>query len=159
MLYLASAAWETKFWASISPPLPQTSQRSWPVSPRMLCTSRRRPCLGAIGSFWQGQCPVLGTSLTKGPSELGLSSTTDKQKEPAWRIEFEALGEQLVFENVKQGAIYYGEAKRQAALRWLSERGQITGPPRNADCSVWWAFFMAITAVLISIFGFLVALD
>ena len=61
---------------------------------------------------------------------MGLSSTTDKQKEPAWRLEFEALGEQVVFENVKQGAIY-NEAKRQAALRWLSER-----PPRNTDCSV-----------------------
>jgi hypothetical protein len=32
---------------------------------------------------------------------LGLSSTTDKQKEAAWRVEFEALGEQLVFRNVQ----------------------------------------------------------
>jgi hypothetical protein len=45
---------------------------------------------------------------------LGLSSTTDKQKEAAWRVEFEALGEQLVF--LKRGAIYNDEAKRQAAL-------------------------------------------
>jgi len=56
---------------------------------------------------------------------LGLSSTTDKQKEVAWRLEFEALGEQLVFENVKQGAIYNDEAKRQAALRWLSEQARL----------------------------------
>jgi hypothetical protein len=55
---------------------------------------------------------------------LGLSSTTDKQKEATWRVEFKALGEQLVFEKVKQGAIYSDEAKRQAALRWLSERGR-----------------------------------
>src|SRR5262249_42296286 len=54
---------------------------------------------------------------------MGLSSTTDKQKEAAWRVEFEALGEQLVF--VKRGAIYKDEAKRQAALRWLSERARI----------------------------------
>ena len=47
---------------------------------------------------------------------MGLSSTTDKQKEAAWRVEFEALGEQLVF--VKQGAIYNDEAKRQAASPW-----------------------------------------
>jgi len=53
---------------------------------------------------------------------MGLSSTTDKQKEVAWRVEFEALGEQLVF--VKQGAIYKDVAKRQAALRWLSERAR-----------------------------------
>jgi len=35
---------------------------------------------------------------------LGLSSTTDKQKEAAWRVEFEALGEQLVFRNVQRSA-------------------------------------------------------
>src|SRR5215813_1928874 len=53
---------------------------------------------------------------------MGLLWTTDKQKEAAWRVEFEALGEQLVF--VKRGAIYNDEAKRQAALRWLSERAR-----------------------------------
>ena len=41
---------------------------------------------------------------------MGLSSTTDKQKEAAWRVEFKELGEQLVFEKVKQGAIYNDEA-------------------------------------------------
>ena len=56
---------------------------------------------------------------------MGLSSITDKQREAAWRVEFQALGEQLVFENVKQGAIYNDEAKRQAALRWLSERDRL----------------------------------
>ena len=66
---------------------------------------------------------------------MGLSSTTDKQKEAAWRAEFEAPGEQLVF--VKQGAIYKDEAKRQAALRWLSERD------RTAQLG-WLAFFVAI---------------
>jgi hypothetical protein len=52
---------------------------------------------------------------------LGLSSTTDKQKEAAWHMEFEALGEQSVLKNVKQG-VTYNEAKRQAAFRWLSEQ-------------------------------------
>ena len=45
---------------------------------------------------------------------MGLSSTTYKQKEAVWRVEFEALGEQLVF--LMRGAIYNDEAKRQAAL-------------------------------------------
>ena len=81
---------------------------------------------------------------------MGLSSTTDKQKEAAWRVEFKALGEQLVFEKVKQRAIYSDEAKRQAALRWLSERD------RTAQLG-WLAFFVAIAGVLISIIGLLVA--
>jgi hypothetical protein len=55
---------------------------------------------------------------------MGLSSATDKQKEAAWRVEFEALGEQSVLKNVKQGAIR-NEAKRQAAFRWLSEQAQL----------------------------------
>ena len=79
---------------------------------------------------------------------MGLSSITDKQKEAAWRVEFEALGEQLVF--VKQGAIYKDVAKRQAALRWLSERA------RTAQLA-WGAFFVAIAGVLISIIGLLVS--
>ena len=83
---------------------------------------------------------------------MGLSSTTDKQKEAAWRVEFKALGEQLVFEKVKQRAIYSDEAKRQAALRWLSERD------RTAQLG-WLAFFVAIAGVLISIIGLSVALD
>ena len=78
---------------------------------------------------------------------MGLSSTTDKQKEAAWRVEFEALGEQLV---LKQGAIYNYETKRQAALRWFSERD------RTVQLA-WGALFVAIAGVLISIFSLLVA--
>jgi len=81
---------------------------------------------------------------------MGLSSTTDNQKEAAWRVEFRALGEQLVFEKIKQGAIYNDEAKRQAALRWLSERARLAQ-------LAWGAFFAAIAGVLISIIGVLVA--
>jgi hypothetical protein len=90
---------------------------------------------------------------------LGLSSTTDKQKEAAWRVEFEALGEQLVFENVKQGAIYNNEAKRQAALRWLSERARLrTSREVRTTQLAWWALFVAIAGVLFSIMSLLVAL-
>ena len=41
--------------------------------------------------------------------------------EALWREEFERLGEMQVYDNVKQGAIYNDEAKRQAAFRWLGE--------------------------------------
>jgi hypothetical protein len=81
---------------------------------------------------------------------MGLSSITDKQKEAAWRMEFKALGEQLVFQDVKRGPIRNDEAKRQAALRWLSERD------RTAQLA-WLAFFVAIAGVPISIIGLLVA--
>jgi hypothetical protein len=81
---------------------------------------------------------------------MGLSSTTDKQNEAAWRVEFRALGEQLVFKNVQQGAIYNNGAKHQAALRWLAERARLAQ-------LAWGAFFAAVAAVLISILGLLVA--
>jgi hypothetical protein len=81
---------------------------------------------------------------------LGLSSTTDKQKEAAWRLEFEALGEQLVF--LKRGAIYNDEAKRQAALRWLSDRDRF-----RDRREVRWALGVAIAGVLIGIIYLLVA--
>jgi hypothetical protein len=80
---------------------------------------------------------------------MGLSSTTDKQKEAAWRVEFEALGEQLVFQKLKQGRDLNDEAKRQAALHWLSERD------RTAQLA-WGALFVAIAGV-ISIIGLFVA--
>jgi len=80
---------------------------------------------------------------------LGLSSTTDKQKEAAWRVEFQALGERLVF--LKYGAINKDEAKRQAVLRWLSERD------RTAQLT-WGALFVSIAGVLITVIGLLAAL-
>jgi hypothetical protein len=82
---------------------------------------------------------------------LGLSFTTDKQKEAAWRVEFEALGEQFVLKNVKQGATY-NEAKRQAAFRWLSERAE----RREASADVaWGVLFGSMAAALIAIMGVL----
>jgi len=80
---------------------------------------------------------------------MGLSSITDRQKEAAWRAEFRALGEQLVFQTVKRGAKYSDEAKRQAALRWLSER--------DRTAQLGWLAFFGCAAALISIIGFLVA--
>ena len=80
---------------------------------------------------------------------MGLSSTTDKQRDVAWRLEFEALGEQLVFKIATQSAIYNDEAKRQTALGWLSER------TRLRDRREW---AVAIAGVLIGIIGLFVAL-
>jgi len=40
-----------------------------------------------------------------------MTGSTD---EAGWRAEFERLGEMQVYDNVKQGAIYNDEAKRQA---------------------------------------------
>jgi len=89
---------------------------------------------------------------------LGLSSTTDKQKEAAWRMEFEALGEQSVLKNVKQGATY-NEAKRQAAFRWLSDQAELRDcrEARTAQLA-WLALFVAIAAVSIGTIGSLMAL-
>ena len=84
---------------------------------------------------------------------MGLSSTTDKQRDAVWRLEFEALGEQLVFKiaKAKKGAIYNDEAKRQTALGWLSERARLRDRRE-------WALSVAIAGVLIGIIGLFVAL-
>ncbi|HUZ31068.1 MAG TPA: hypothetical protein VMV19_03015 [Xanthobacteraceae bacterium] len=47
------------------------------------------------------------------------------QNEDQWHAEFERLGKLLVYDNVKQGAIYNDERKRQAAFRWLSDQARI----------------------------------
>ena len=82
---------------------------------------------------------------------MGLSSTTDKQRDAVWRLEFEALGEQLVFKIATQSAIYNDEAKRQTALGWLSERARLRDRRE-------WALSVAIAGVLIGIIGLFVAL-
>jgi len=82
---------------------------------------------------------------------MGLSSITDRQKEAGWRLEFEALGERLVFRHVQRGAIQ-NESKRQVALCWLSERGRI------AQLG-WLAFFVAIAGLLVSIIALSVTLN
>ena len=89
---------------------------------------------------------------------MGLSSTTDKRKEAAWRMEFEALGEQSVLKNVKQGSTY-NEAKGQAAFRWLSEQAQLRDrrEARTAQLA-WGALFVSMAAALIGIMGVLLTL-
>jgi hypothetical protein len=82
---------------------------------------------------------------------MGLSSITDQQKEAGWRLEFEALGERSVFRDVQRGAIE-NESKRQVALRWLSERGQ------TAQLG-WFAFFVAVAGLLVSIIALSVVLN
>jgi hypothetical protein len=75
-------------------------------------------------------------------------------KEADWRAEFERLGELLVYDSVKQGAIYNDEAKRLAAFRWLSEQARSR---RNREvCTLrvaWWTLIAAIAAVLVGIIG------
>jgi hypothetical protein len=112
----------------------------------------------AAGAVAKCSIAVSFSRWQKGMSELGLSFKTDSQKEAAWRMEFEALGEQSVLKNVKQGATY-SEAKRQAAFRWLSEQAQLRDrrEARNADLA-WLALFVAIAAVSIGTIGLLMAL-
>jgi hypothetical protein len=77
---------------------------------------------------------------------------------PEWRAEFERLGEFLVYENVKQGAIYNDEAKRQAAFAWLSEQAT-ERREREAQTLdyVRWTYYAAIAAVGVGIIGIAVA--
>lgn len=89
--------------------------------------------------------------LAKRMSGLGLSSTTDKQKEATWRMEFEALGEQSVFKNVRLGAAY-NEAKRQAAFRWLSEQTQLRDRREARTVQLaWGALFVSMAIGIMSV--------
>jgi hypothetical protein len=91
-------------------------------------------------------------------AKLGLSSRTDAQREPAWRAEFKRLGEQLVFDNIKQGAIYNNEAKRQAALRWLAEQNRLNRTRDAWRHIAWVTFFVAIAIILVGTIGLLAVL-
>jgi len=81
------------------------------------------------------------------------------EQEAEWRTEFERLGEEQVYDNVKQGAIYNNEVKRQAAFRWLGE--QTSARRRREERTyqyVRWTFFAAVAAVVIGIVGVAVTL-
>lgn len=86
---------------------------------------------------------------------MGLSSSTDAQRHAAWRAEFKRLGVQLVFANVKEGAIYNNEAKRQAALDWLSEKARLH---RKTRLVAWGTFFLVISTMLVGAIGLLAIL-
>ena len=58
-------------------------------------------------------------------------------------------------DNVKVGAIYNDEAKRQAALRWLSEKPQLH---RKTLLVARGAFFVAIATMLVVAIGLLAVL-
>jgi len=80
------------------------------------------------------------------------------EKEAEWRAEFERLGELLVHENTRQGAIY-DEVKRQAAFRWLADQARSRHDREVRTLQLaWWTFFVVIGGVLVGIVGFLVAL-
>jgi hypothetical protein len=78
----------------------------------------------------------------------------EAQNEEEWRAEFERLGELLVYDSVKQGAIYNDEAKRQAAFRWLS--GEATAR-RVREVRTYkyaqWTYYAAIAAVAVGLIG------
>jgi hypothetical protein len=79
--------------------------------------------------------------------------------EAAWRAEFERLGELLVYDNAKQGAIYNDETKRQAAFRWLAEQARERRHRERQTLRVsWWTFWAAIAAVGVAIISIGVAL-
>jgi hypothetical protein len=112
---------------------------------------------GAAGAFAKRPIAV-SFRASKGTSELGLSSTTDKQKEAAWRMEFEALGERSVLKNVKRGDTY-NEAKRLAAFRWLFEQAKLRDRREARTVQLaWGALFVSMAAALIGIMGVLMAL-
>ena len=74
-------------------------------------------------------------------------------------MEFEALGEQSVLKNVKQGGAY-NEAKREAAFRWLSEQAQLRDRREARTVQLaWGALFVSMAAALIGIMSVLMALD
>jgi hypothetical protein len=79
------------------------------------------------------------------------------EQEQQWRTEFEKLGERLVFENVRQGAIYNDERKRSAALRWLADKA---GERRESEKdTLWyarWTFYAAIVAAVLGAVGIIV---
>lgn len=65
--------------------------------------------------------------------------------EALWREEFERLGEVQAYDNVKQGAIYNDEAKRQAAFRWLGEVAAARRARKSRSYNyVRWTFYAAV---------------
>jgi hypothetical protein len=84
---------------------------------------------------------------------------TGSADEASWRAEFERLGEMQVYDNVKQGAIYNDEAKRQAAFRWLGEQAHAC---RVREVQTYqyarWTFFAAVAAVIVGFIGIAVTL-
>jgi hypothetical protein len=82
-----------------------------------------------------------------------------KQQDAEWQAEFERLGEQQVYDNVKQGAIYNDETKRQAAFRWLGDKaGERTVREEDTLWYARWTFFAAIIGVIVGLCGILAAI-
>ena len=79
--------------------------------------------------------------------------------EEEWRTEFERLGELLVYDSVKQGAIYNDERKRQAAFLWLSEQAKKRRERETQTFGyVRWTYYAAIAAVVVGVIGVAVTL-
>jgi hypothetical protein len=126
-----SGSFRTTSWVSLT--TASMARVSAASSKRPFCVIRCRSCVG--GRFMAGH------------------------DEAAWNAEFERLGELLVYDNVKQGAIYNDEAKRQAAFRWLAEQARERRARERQTLRVsWWTFWAAIAAVGIAIISVVVAL-
>jgi hypothetical protein len=78
----------------------------------------------------------------------------EAQQEAEWRAEFDRLGDLLVYDNAKQGAIYNDEAKRQAALRWLSDKARDRRAREIQTLQVSrWTLIAAAAAVIVTLIG------
>jgi hypothetical protein len=83
----------------------------------------------------------------------------ERSNETLWREEFERLGEMQVYDNVKQGAIYNDEVKRQAAFRWLGEVAAVRRARELRSYTyVRWTFYAAVAAVIVGAIGIFVTL-
>jgi hypothetical protein len=69
-----------------------------------------------------------------------------------WNAEFERLGEQQVYDNARQGAIYNDERKRRAAFQWLAnENARRKTLEKQSFWYAKWTFYAAVAAVVVSI--------
>jgi hypothetical protein len=97
-------------------------------------------------------------SIDREASRLDSRALAMSDQEQAWRSEFERLSEQQVYDNVKQGAMYNDERKRQAAFRWLGEEAR---KRRNREEDTYWfsrwTFYVAIGAAAIAAIGVVVS--
>jgi hypothetical protein len=82
-----------------------------------------------------------------------------KRKKPSGERSLKGSASYWFYENAKQGAIYNDEAKRQAALRWLSEKDRSRHKREVRTLQVaWGTLIAAIAAVVIGAIGIIVTL-
>jgi hypothetical protein len=81
------------------------------------------------------------------------------EDESAWRVEFEETGETLLRDALNRGGVYNHEAKREAALRWLSEQEQARKSREEKMYRlVRWTLLVAVATMIASILSLVVTL-